>query len=297
MHDKYDIQIIPIDKITVINSRERSEKSFQAVKDNIERVGLKKPISVRPSDDGSGYELICGEGRLKSFIALGKKEIPAFVRHGLLKEDAHVMSLIENMARRHHNALDIMKGIELLKSHGYDVAAISRKTGLGESYVYYIRTLIERGEEVLIPAVEKGQIPLSIAVKIATAPGEEQKALQEAYEKEGLRGNRFVAAQRLIEKRRTLGKGMKSAGNIRKNKDGETLSARQMVQKFKTEMDRMRSLVEKAHKTEATLMIVVESFYNLLKDENFKTLLRAENLNTMPEALADMIAQREAGHA
>ena len=297
MHDKYDIQIIPIDKITVINSRERSEKSFQAVKDNIERVGLKKPISVRPSDDGSGYELICGEGRLKSFIALGKKEIPAFVRHGLLKEDAHVMSLIENMARRHHNALDIMKGIELLKSHGYDVAAISRKTGLGESYVYYILTLLEKGEERLITAVEKGQIPLSIAVKIATAPGEEQKALQEAYEKEGLRGNRFVAAQRLIEKRRTLGKGMKSAGNIRKNKDGETLSARQMVQKFKTEMDRMRSLVEKAHKTEATLMIVVESFYNLLKDENFKTLLRAENLNTMPEALADMIAQREAGHA
>lgn len=297
MHDKYDIQIIPIDKITVINSRERSEKSFQAVKDNIERVGLKKPISVRPSDDGSGYELICGEGRLKSFIALGKKEIPAFVRHGLLKEDAHVMSLIENMARRHHNALDIMKGIELLKSHGYDVAAISRKTGLGESYVYYILALLEKGEERLITAVEKGQIPLSIAVKIATAPGEEQKALQEAYEKEGLRGNRFVAAQRLIERRRTLGKGMKSAGNIRKNKDGETLSARQMVQKFKTEMDRMRSLVEKAHKTEASLMIVVESFYNLLKDENFKTLLRAENLNTMPEALADMIAQREAGHA
>lgn len=297
MHDKYDIQIIPIDKITVINSRERSEKSFQAVKDNIERVGLKKPISVRPSDDGFGYELICGEGRLKSFIAMGKKEIPAFVRHGLLKEDAHVMSLIENMARRHHNALDIMKGIELLKSHGYDVAAISRKTGLGESYVYYILTLLEKGEERLITAVEKGQIPLSIAVKIATAPGEEQKALQEAYEKEGLRGNRFVAAQRLIERRRTLGKGMKSAGNIRKNKDGETLSARQMVQKFKTEMDRMRSLVEKAHKTEATLMIVVESFYNLLKDENFKTLLRAENLNTMPEALADMIAQREAGHA
>lgn len=44
-------------------------------------------------------------------------------------------------------------------------------------------------------------------------------------------------------------------------------------------------------------MIVVESFYNLLKDENFKTLLRAENLNTMPETLAEMIAQREAGHA
>lgn len=296
MKQKYDIQMIPIDKITVINSRERSEKSFQAVKGNIESVGLKKPVTVRPSNDSDGYELVCGEGRLKSFIALGQKKIPAIVRHDLTKEDAYVMSLVENMARRHHTALDLMKGIELLKSQGYDVADISRKTGLGESYVYYILALLEKGEERLIAAVEKGQIPLSIAVKIASAPGEEQKALQEAYEKEGLRGNRFVAAQRLIEKRRTLGKGMRAAGNIRKNKDGETLSARQMVQKFKTEMDRMRSLVEKAHKTEAMLMIVVESFYNLLQDENFKTLLRAENLNTMPETLSDMIAQREGSH-
>jgi len=71
MSKKYDIQTIPIDKITVINSRERSEKSFQAVKGNIENVGLKKPVTVRPSDDGDGYDLVCGEGRLKSFIALG----------------------------------------------------------------------------------------------------------------------------------------------------------------------------------------------------------------------------------
>ena len=297
MKQKYDIQMIPIDQITVINSRERNEKSFQAVKGNIESVGLKKPVTVRPSDDGNGYDLVCGEGRLKSFIALGQKEIPAFVRRDLSKEDAYVMSLVENMARRHHAALDLMKGIELLKEQGYDVTEIARKTGTSDSYVYYILALLEKGEERLIAAVEKGQIPLTVAVRIATAPGEEQKALQEAYEKEGLRGNRFIAAQRLVEKRRTLGKGMaKGAAGRGKNKDGESLSARQMVQKFKTEMDRMRSLVEKAHKTEATLMIAVESFYNLLQDENFKTLLRAENLNTMPETLAAMIAQREGGH-
>jgi len=295
MKRKYDIQTIPIDKITVINSRDRSEKSFQAVKGNIESVGLKKPVTVRPSDDGDGYDLVCGEGRLKSFIALGQDSIPAIVRHDLSKEDAYVMSLVENMARRQHTAMDLMKGIDLLKSQGYGVVEISRKTGLTDSYVSGILSLLNKGEERLLSAVEKGHIPLSIAIKIASSPGAEQKALQEAYEKEGLKGNRFIAAQRLIEKRRSLGKGMKG-GSIRKNKEGETLSARQMVQKFKTEMDRMRSLVEKANKTEATLMIAVESFYNLLQDENFKTLLRAESLNTMPETLAEMIEQREASH-
>jgi hypothetical protein len=42
---------------------------------------------------------------------------------------------------------------------------------------------------------------------------------------------------------------------------------------------------------------IVESFFNLLKDENFGTLLRAEGLNSMPEALADMIKNREKNHA
>ena len=142
MSKKYDIQTIPIDKITVINSRERSEKSFQAVKGNIENVGLKKPVTVRPSDDGDGYDLVCGEGRLKSFIALGQETIPAIVRHDLSKEDAFVMSLVENMARRQHSAMDLLKGIELLKSQGYGVMDISRKTGLTDSYISGIVTLI-----------------------------------------------------------------------------------------------------------------------------------------------------------
>lgn len=294
MSKKYDIQTIPIDKITVINSRERSEKSFQAVKGNIENVGLKKPVTVRPSDDGDGYDLVCGEGRLKSFIALGQKTIPAIVRHDLSKEDAFVMSLVENMARRQHSAMDLLKGIDLLKSQSYGVVEISRKTGLTDSYVSGIVALLNKGEERLLSAVEKNQIPITIAIKIASSPGDEQQALQDAYEKEGLRGNRFVTAQRLVEKRRTLGKGIRNSGTRRK--DDQSLSAREMVRKFKTEMDRMRSLVEKANHTEATLMIVVESFYNLMQDENFKTLLRAENLNTMPESLSDMINQREVSH-
>ena len=294
MSKKYDIQTIPIDKITVINSRERSEKSFQAVKGNIENVGLKKPVTVRPSDDGDGYDLVCGEGRLKSFIALGQETIPAIIRRDLSKEDAFVMSLVENMARRQHSAMDLLKGIDLLKSQGYGMADISRKTGLADSYVSGIMTLLSKGEERLLTAVEKNQIPITIAIRIASSPGDEQQALQDAYEKEGLRGNRFVTAQRLVEKRRTLGKGIRDSGT--RKKDGKSLSAREMVRKFKTEMDRMRSLVEKANRTEATLMIVVESFYNLMQDENFKTLLRAENLNTMPESLSDMINQREESH-
>ena len=127
MADSYDIQMIPIDKINVINSRERSEKSYQAVKGNIENVGLKRPVTVRPSDDGDGYDLVCGEGRLRTFKELGQESIPAIIRHDLPKDDAYVMSLVENMARRQHTAMELMHGIELLLDSGYGVMDISRK--------------------------------------------------------------------------------------------------------------------------------------------------------------------------
>ena len=39
---------------------------------------FKKPITVSPREDG-GYDLICGQGRLEAFIALGQTEIPAVI--------------------------------------------------------------------------------------------------------------------------------------------------------------------------------------------------------------------------
>ena len=296
MPEKYKIEMIPIKQICVANTRERSQKSFRDVKGNISRVGLKKPVTVRPSDDGSGYDLVCGEGRLKSFIALGQKVVPAIVHHDISKDDAFVMSLVENMARRKQSAMDLLKGIEMLREQGYGVTEISRKTGLGTSYISEILNLLKLGEERLLSAVEKGQLPLSIAMKIASSPGEEQKALQEAYENNELRGKKFVMAQRLVEKRRKLGKIMRKGGSKRKNQDVPTVSTRQMMRKFQTEIDRMRSLVEKSETTNNALLIIVESFFNLLKGENLINLMRAENLGTMPEALAQMIKEREKGY-
>lgn len=295
MAEEYKIQMISIKEIHVTNTRERREKSFQDIKGNISRVGLKKPVTVRPSDDANGYDLVCGEGRLKSFIALGQETVPAIVRRDLSQEDAFVMSLVENMARRQHSAMDLLKGIEMLRDQGYGVMDISRKIGLGDSYVYEILNLLGMGEERLLSAVEKGQIPLSIAMKIVSSPGEEQRALQDAYESKELRGKKFIMAQRLVEKRRNLGKGMRKSGHKR-NADGSSVSTRQMLRKFQIEIDRMRSVVEKSDTTNNTLLIIVESFFNLLKDGNFINLLRAENIETMPKALACMIKDRESGY-
>jgi len=62
-----NLQMIPIDKIEVLNSRDRNGKVFADIVGNIKNIGLKKPITVTPRTDADGHEkflLICGEGRL-----------------------------------------------------------------------------------------------------------------------------------------------------------------------------------------------------------------------------------------
>lgn len=184
------IQMIPVDKVNVLNPRVRNKKVFGEIADNIEQVGLKRPITVTPCKSGAqgkDYDLVCGQGRLEAFIAHGQEEIPAVIIDAS-EEDALVMSLVENLARRQHNAVDLLKGIEVLQKNGYSPKEIAEKTGLTHEYVSEIQKLIERGEERLISAVESGQMPLNLAVKIALSPGNEQHALQEAYENKQLRG-------------------------------------------------------------------------------------------------------------
>lgn len=101
-HPSSNLQMIPIDKIEVLNPRDRNGRIFDDIVGNIKNIGLKKPITVTPRKDGDGREkflLICGEGRLKAFKSLGETTIPAMVVD-VSDEDGFIMSLAENIARR-----------------------------------------------------------------------------------------------------------------------------------------------------------------------------------------------------
>ena len=76
------IEFIPIREIRIVNPRTRNKVTFQNIVANIRNVGLKKPITVcqRELDvDGTKYDLVCGQGRLEAFVALGDSKIPAIV--------------------------------------------------------------------------------------------------------------------------------------------------------------------------------------------------------------------------
>jgi ParB family chromosome partitioning protein len=294
-HDKdyhhSELRMIPLERIDVLNPRERNNRVFEQIVTNIQSLGLKKPIVVtpRPSNDGERYLLICGEGRFKAFRSLGQQEIPAIVM-SVDDESAFIMSLTENIARRKFSPLELLAGIEQLRDQGYDKKTITEKTGLSMDYVQGILYLLKNGEERLLMAVGSGRVPLNAAITIAGAGNDDkaiQTALQDAYESGKLRGSQLIQARRVIERRRARGRSM--GGKMISRKQNEDVTTSSLVRNYKREVERQKQLVRKAENTQRSLLFIAGALRQLLSDENFGNLLRAEGLDTLPQYLAERV--------
>ncbi|MGO8925920.1 MAG: ParB N-terminal domain-containing protein [Limisphaerales bacterium] len=287
-----EVKMVPIDRIRILNPRPRDKKKFELIVQSIRNLGLKKPIqvSLRSETEGGevGYDLVCGQGRMEAFIALGHKEIPAVIVD-VSKEERLLRSLVENMARRQPLPLALMNEIERLKELGYTNVEIGEKLDIAGSTVGGYLALKQAGEERLLDAAVRGSIPLSIAMEIAKADTPEmQRELLKAYEDKQLNYASIRTVKRLLDLRRFVGKQREV--NLRAGK--HRTSAESLVNAFKRESQRQKLLVRKARVCEATLLVVVTAFGKLLGDENFVTLLRAEGLAEMPKYLNDELVER-----
>lgn len=280
------VQMIPLDRIIILNPRVRSRKKFQEVVESIRSVGLKRPIRVNTmtgQDGKRSYGLACGQGRIEAFRELGWTEIPAIVTEAT-EQECLVMSLVENCARRQHRSIDLLQDVATLRARGYIDREIAEKIGASPEWVNMIAQLIERGEQRLVEAVDSGTIPISVAIEIARADNETiQKLLAEAYTQGKLTGPKLIKMRRLIEQRARRGKHISEnqlGKKIKRAKTSETL-----VRIFQQEADRQRLMVKKAEITQTRLLFVVEALRTLRDDDSFVKLLRAEHLDTMPKDL------------
>jgi ParB family transcriptional regulator, chromosome partitioning protein len=284
-----EIRPIPIAAITVINPRVRNKKIFNELVTSIAHLGLKKPITVSARPDQSGYDLVCGQGRLEAFMALGQTEIPAVVLEAS-QEDCFVMSLVENLARRHHSPIELMRQIGTLRERGYSITEIAAKTDFSDEYVSAICFLLDHGEERLLAGIERGLIPTSVAMEIVRArDGDMQEALAEAYEKKAIPGNQILAIRRIVELRNVKGKGMDRTAARVASQPKKRVTAESLVRAYRKETERQKLLVKKATVSQSRLLFVINALRRLFADEHFVTLLRAEALLTLPRPLAERI--------
>ena len=295
MIDRRDTNVvmIPIDQINVVNPRSRGAHKFKQIVTNIANIGLKKPITVvqRATRDGRPqYDLVCGQGRLEACRQLGETTVAALVIDAS-REELLLMSLAENLARKRQRGLELLREISALKDRGYSHAEIAQKTDVHLPYVKGVLRLLKQGEHRLLQAVERGQVPVSIAVTIATSDDAEvQRALAEAYESNSLRGKQLLRARRLIEERRNIGK----AGRRRPGRaSAEGVTQDSLLQAYRRETTKQRVLVHKAKVCETRLLVISSALKQLFADEGLLAILRATALDKPPQFLLEEHAGKE----
>lgn len=287
-----EIRQIPIARITVLNPRARGRRGFRELVASISTLGLKRPVTVRERRGSEGWDLVCGQGRLEACKELGAETIPAIVVDAD-EEDCFVMSLVENLARRHQTPMELIRSISSMRERGRSQQEIAVATGFSYEYIAAICYLLDHGEHRLLVAVEKGTVPHTIAMEIARAEeGDVQAALLDAYASKRLPGNQVVAVRKIVEQRKLMGKGLLQLPGLQSR--ARRVSVDSLVRSYKREADRQRSLVRRAEVAQRSLVFVATALRRLHGDEHFANLLRAEGLPTMPKQLADRVAASSA---
>ncbi len=285
--DQESVVLISIEDIQILNPRVRNQIIAEEIRHNILSVGLKRPITVSPRIDaknGKKYDLVCGQGRLEAFASAGETEIPAIVRE-VSKEDAHIMSLVENIARRNGNSLELLQSIKYLKNQGYKDDVIAAKTNLGKEYIRGIIRLLEQKEEYLVTAVEKGRVPLYQALNIATADDATvQRALTEAHESGALSGKKLVAVQKIISRRKHYGKGL-----LAPQRDNSRISTEDLIAAYEKEAKQKKLLLAQSNYIKDLLEYASSALRQLLDDVHFTNQLKAVGMNDIPKHVTNIL--------
>jgi ParB family chromosome partitioning protein len=272
-------EMIPIDKIKIINTRTRDETQFAMNVQSIEANGQLKDIRVNDkflAKEGF-YELICGEGRLIAQQRLGKKEIRAEVVTCTRKQ-AYLESLVENLARSHPGTMDFARELKALHDEGWSFAKIAQVACRTEEYIQRYIGLVANGEDRLIQGVEQGLFPISFAILVAQSDDASvQNVLMDAFDQGVVGCQNFARVRGIINAR--LEKRKRSNGRA-----GEgNLTLAHLTGDIASATEAKASYVREAQGKESRLFTLLDGIATLWQDPALLELLKAEGLAQRPE--------------
>lgn len=270
-------EMIPVDKIRVLNHRERDEGQFALNVQSIDAIGQIKDIRVNDkflAKDGF-YELICGEGRLIAHQRLGKTHIRAEVVTCSRKQ-AYLESLVENLARTRPGTMYFARELKALHDEGWDYERIAKIACRSTEYIRQYIRLVENGEDRLIQGVEQDVFPISFAVLVAQADDATiQNVLMDAFDQGIVNSSNFARARAIVNARLD--------GRKRKGAGAEDYTVAALTQDIATATEAKDSFAREAQGKESRLYTLLDGLESLWQDEEFMQLLLAENLDKRPE--------------
>jgi ParB family chromosome partitioning protein len=274
-------EAIPVDKIKVINPRNRDAEQFEMNVESIEHVGLMKPIRVNDKflDRTGLYELICGEGRLLAHQKLGRATVTAEVVTCTRKE-AYLQSLVENIARTKPGSMEYARELKRLHDEGWDYQQVARVACKNEHYIRDFIRLVEQGEERLILGVEQGIFPIKFAMRVSTAEnGQIQNVLMDAFDEGIVTTGNFAQARRIIMARARSTKERKTAS--------EQYTVDQLKQDIAETTKAKVSYVREAKSKESRFVTLLDGINLLWRDPALVAILQEEKLFDRPALAGD----------
>jgi ParB family chromosome partitioning protein len=137
-----NVRNIALDKIDVIKNVRKRAGAVAQLAESITRFELLTPVIVRPAAGGR-YELVCGQRRLEAVRQAGESHIIAMVKR-IEDKDVVLLQLTENCQREEMPLEDFCDAIRELEKQGHKRAAIERRLGLYQNYIYF--KMREEGE-------------------------------------------------------------------------------------------------------------------------------------------------------
>jgi ParB family transcriptional regulator, chromosome partitioning protein len=270
-------EMIPIEKIRVMNSRTRDEGQFALNVQSIDAVGQIKDIRVNDKFLAKErfYELICGEGRLLAHQRLGKTHIRAEVVTCSRKQ-AYLESLVENLARTRPGTMYFARELKALRDEGWEYDQIAKIACRSVEYIRQYIRLVENGEDRLIQGVEQDVFPISFAVLVAQADDATiQNVLMDAFDQGIVNSNNFAKARAIINAR-VDGRKRKGSGPVE-----YTVAA--LTEDIATATQAKDSFAREAQGKESRLYMLLDGLGALWNDQAFMQLLAAEKLDKRPQ--------------
>ncbi len=140
---------IPLDVImpNPYQPRHRFETtSLNELAESIRQVGVITPITVRRAP--GGFELVCGERRLRAAKMAGLKKIPAIIVEVSDKESA-VMAITENLQRKDLNFFEEAESMQnLIEFHSFTQDNVAAQLGKSQAAVANKIRLLKLHEDV-----------------------------------------------------------------------------------------------------------------------------------------------------
>jgi ParB family chromosome partitioning protein len=272
---------IPLDKIKIINPRQRDKEQFDMNVESIDHVGLMKPIRVNDKflERTGMYELICGQGRLQAYQKLGRTTIIAQVVTCNRKE-AYLESLIENLARTKPGSMEFAEELKRLHDEGLTFAQIAHIACKTERYIKDYIHLVEQGEERLIHGVEQGIFPITFATHVAASEnGQIQHVLMDAFDEGLVTTKNFAQARKIIT--------LRAKASKEKKKVTETYTVDQLKKDIVDVTQGKESYVREAKNKENRFFTLLHGINLLWRDAKLVKLLQEENLGQRPELAGD----------